>query len=331
MPRLCFFLIALSINGTFLEYSYHYGMKKIILLVLIAMIWGQVSFAQSQFSPMISRIEMSVIGIDYSSQTDAARLDRIEKEVYGTTSSDQVSARLEKLKKDLSADLIGKEISPTEDTFADQPLKADSSVSYPIVDKMEMQIFSRDYKNLEINQRVANLEQKVLKKSYADDNLNSRVERLKGKLMPETVATSKPSYSMEPSDFYSENFPSDENYFTPKQNEKTLAQDYNKNPSVLDNVPNTSDFRSDLSNLEQSLFKKSYANEPANTRIARVEQKLFGTTFDSEDTSSRVYRAKSASRAQASSGGYDNNKITKHLNTALQLLPIVIMILAFVL
>lgn len=302
-------------------------MKKVILLICIVMIWGQVSFAQSQFSPMISRIEKSVLGVDYSSQADDARLDRLEKEVYGTVNTGQVSARIEKLKKDLHTDLIGKEISPTEDTFADQPLKADNSVDYPIVNQMEFKAFGKEYKNLEITQRVKNLEQNVFKKSYADDNLNSRVERLKGKLMPSTIAKSQPSYSMEPSDFYSENFPSDPNYFTPKQNE----QSYNKSSSVLDDVPDTSDFRSDLSNLEQSLFKKSYANEPASARIARVEQKLFGTTFDSEDNSTRVYRAKTANKAQASSGKYDTNKVTKHLNTALQILPIVIMILAFIL
>ncbi len=88
-------------------------------------------------------MEKSLFGVDYSSQNDVMRLKRLEEAVYGNSFS-IVSQRVNKLSEDLSADLIGQEIKPKRDTFAEeddgykeQIPKADSNISYPTVDNLE--------------------------------------------------------------------------------------------------------------------------------------------------------------------------------------------------
>lgn len=65
----------------------------------------------------LDKIEESLYGFSYSNDSDTARVERIEQKVYGKTSAGQLQARIAKLKKDMSADLIGQEIEPREDTF----------------------------------------------------------------------------------------------------------------------------------------------------------------------------------------------------------------------
>lgn len=166
----------------------------ICFLIFIFMACCEKCYAQSQYSAVLSKMENSLFGIDYNTQSDDARLARIEKTVYGQSASSPMQQRVDKLSKDLAADLMGQEIKPTTDTFAkdddaikeDIP-KADKTVSYPVVDSLEQKVFNREFKTEDINQRLANLEQNVFKKSYSDD-LSSRVDRLKTAIMPEKVA-----------------------------------------------------------------------------------------------------------------------------------------------
>lgn len=167
----------------------------ISISIIILLVCCEKTYALSQYSAILTKIENSLFGMDYSTQNDDVRLGRIEKLVYGQTSSMQEPQRVNKLAKDLNADLLGQEIKPSSDTFAkdedsikeeDVP-KADKSVSYPIVDSLEQKVFSKEFKTDDINQRLANLEQKIFKKTY-DDDLSSRVDRLKAAVLPERVA-----------------------------------------------------------------------------------------------------------------------------------------------
>ena len=170
-------------------------MKQLGILVFIfaLLLLGVRCDAQSQYTAVLTKMETSLFGVTYGTQNDDVRLKRIEENVYGNASSSSISQRVNKLSKDLSADLIGQEIKPKKDTFAEDEdnkketiPKADSNINYPAVDSLEKSVFNKEFKTTDINQRLSNLEQNVFKKTYADD-LSSRVDRLKQAVMPQRV------------------------------------------------------------------------------------------------------------------------------------------------
>ena len=128
-------------------------MKKIILLITISILFNPAAFALTANQSILGKLEDSLYGYQYNNENDLTRLNRLETTVYGTTSNKSQNERIAKLKKDLSADLIGQEITPTEDTFADpsdsyksiEPPKAASNVSYPAVDELEEEVFQKTF------------------------------------------------------------------------------------------------------------------------------------------------------------------------------------------
>lgn len=301
---------------------------------------GLGSFAQGQFSPLLSRMETSLFGINYDSQNDNERLTRLEEVVYGKSSTSSVPQRVEKLRKDLEADLIGKEIKPKKDSFAedDSPQgdaveKADENVNYPIVNMLENEVFQREYKTMDINKRLANLEQKVFNKPYNNDNLNSRVERLKTTVIPsDRIATRNSQDNLEfpDPDEYSAPVPKKPNYYSAK-GEDFDSFDYNAQNSVLDEVSSDSDIQVPLSALEKTVLKKSFPNDPVSNRLSRLEAKIFNTSFVQDEPNVRLDRLSSAYRAQKTSKKYDNNKVSQHMSTAIQVGTMLLMVLAMIL
>ena len=292
--------------------------------------------AQGQFSPLLTKMEKSLFGINYDSQKDEIRLQRIEKVVYGETSTKPLPQRVEKLKKDLVADLLGQEIKPKADTFAEdesansseheEAPKADSNVNYPVVNILETEVFQKEFKTTEINKRLSNLEQKAFKKVYSDD-LNSRVERLKAAILPDgKVASNNSDDEEQYSD--STDFGSQRESYKPW---KDNSPDYNSNNSVLDERPSNSDINVPLAALEKSVLRKTYPNDPTSNRLSRLEARVFNTSFveDAEDV--RLDRVSSAYRAQKTSKKYDNNQKAQRMSTALQIGTMLLMVLAFVL
>ena len=94
-------------------------MKKFfIILTLIFSI--NTCFAAGQYNSILDNIENSLYGFTYTTSDDLSRLSRIEQSVYGQAKSGAVQERLNALKNDMSADLIGQEITPKEDTFAEE-------------------------------------------------------------------------------------------------------------------------------------------------------------------------------------------------------------------
>ena len=137
-----------------------------------------VSFAQSQFSKTLSKIENSLFGIEYNTQSDEKRLSRIEEMIYGEKKSGDIKSRLAKLDKDASCNEMGCEIPPKRDTFDDDSdlqqnmnqgkekiaqtfnepeEKEDANIEYPAVNSLEMSAFGKEYKNLDIKTRLSNL------------------------------------------------------------------------------------------------------------------------------------------------------------------------------
>lgn len=314
----------------------YYGteiMKRILPILILFTIFsfGNTSFAQSQFSPIMSKMENSLFGIDYNNQNDEIRLKRLEERVYGTASTKPVQQRLDKLSKDLAADLIGQEIDAKEDTFAKEedaykePIpQADSNINYPIVNELEQGVFNKEFKTMDINKRLSNLEQKVFNKAYNDD-LNSRVERLKAAISPQSLLSKNNAEDewVGADDYSDQEFTS--------QSTTHNAPSYNRNSSVLDEYETSNDLRIPLSAVEKSVFRKSFPDDTVSNRLTRLEAQIFNSSFTQDEPQTRLDRITSAYKAQKSASKYDNNKFSQNVSTAMQIGAMLLMVLACIL
>lgn len=320
----------------------------IIFIIFISLFLGIECKAQSQYSAIITKMENSLFGMDYNTQSDDARLTRIEETVYGIHSSNPLPQRVDRLSKDLSADLIGQEIKPKKDTFAEdndgykeEIPKADSNISYPTVDNLEKSVFNKAFKTTDINQRLTNLEQKVFGKTYQDD-LNSRVDRLQHAIMPERIASKNDSDDDNILRPYNTNSLMDETSQLQDDGDESPNTGgstgygapiprYNSNNSVLDDYNANSDMTIQLAELEKKILKKSFPNDIVSNRLIRLEVKIFNSTFTDDDEQTRLDRIASAYQAQKTAKRYDSNKFAQHAATAMQIGAILLMILAAVL
>lgn len=341
-------------------------MKKFIsttLLISLCLFANSTVLAQSQFAGIISQMEKSVLGLKYENQTDSQRLERLENAIYGKTLTGEISNRIKKLSTDVNGDLMGHEITPKRDTFEteddyikeDLP-KEDKSVDYPSVNSLEDKIFNKEFKGLDVNQRLSNLEKNVFKKTYSD-SLNERVERLQTAIKPNLRQQNDDDYTTDSYSYYgadsnnynkSSNNDSDNttdfNSDFPMQTPNNLIQPspkfFNRNYSsnnLDDNYSNSQDDTTQeapknvkLASIEKSVLQRSYANDTLYNRISRLESAMFGTIFDNDDVQTRLERISSAYKAQKSASKYDSNKLSKHIGTAMQIGAILLMVLAFV-
>ena len=300
-------------------------MKKILAIFLmflyIFIFTGfNVEAVTQKSDSLITKIENDIYGFDYSNDSAQNRISRLEKTVYGKSSNGDINKRIKKLSGDISADVIGLEIEPTEDSFKEDETIADSSVNYPIVDEIEQKIFNQTYKNRDFHSRIVAIERKIFGKIYDVDDYSTRMDRIKAKIMPETIA--KNSYD---DDFRS--------------------QSYYDNDTLTSN---------DLSGLSGNRFKmpfgqKNYtrpyanygdmtggsamlpSNPNLNDELAQLEYETFGTEFSNEDTASRIKRLNSVSKAKKSASKYDSNKFSQRMSTAMEIGAMILMILAMVL
>lgn len=324
-------------------------MKKIILVITLTLIFNNSVWALTANQTTLGKIEDNLFGFQYSGEKDITRLERIENTVYGSTSNKSVNERITKLKNDLSADLIGQEITPSEDTFAEpedsyksidpEPPKAASNVSYPAVDEMEQKIFKKTFPKDEISQRLANLEKKTFNKTYNDD-LSTRVDRLKAEIRPDSLMNNSIAQSTNTffdsddivplgSDFHMNKYDQPDRFdydaFNARQN-AMFQDDYNAYPNYS-NKPK----KASLSTVEKKLLKQNYDKDTMQNRLARIEQYMFGTVFDGDDEKTRIERISSAYNAQKSSGKYDSNKFAQNMTTGVQIGMLILMVLACIL
>lgn len=322
-------------------------MKKTILFIALALffnIGGNFAAAVSAAQATLGKIEDSIFGFQYTGEKDEARLERIETSVYGAPSSGSQSQRIAKLKKDLAADLMGQEIDPVEDTFADAsdaikeeaPPKAASNVSYPAVDELEQKVFNKTFPKEDISVRLSNLEKKTFNKTYSDD-LSTRTDRLRAEIKPQSlmdnrIAQSSNSFYADDDvvplggDFHMNKYMQhdmfDYDSFNKRQND--MYDDYAPAPAAPAK-------KASLSTVEKKLMKQNYASDTMENRLARVEQYMFGTVFDNDDQQTRLDRISSAYNAQKSSGKYDTNKFSQHMTTGVQIGMLILMVLACIL
>lgn len=335
-------------------------MKRFGISILILFFIGLNAYAQSQYSPILTKMEKSLFGTDYSNQSDGDRITRIENAVYGAPSSKALGQRVDKLSKDLSADLMGQEIKPKADTFAqdddtvqEAKEKADKSVNYPIVNAIEDKVFHKEYRDQDVDKRVAQLEQKLFNKTYNDD-LSTRVDRLRNAALPQRVASNDddsdydsdssspplypsaspsdfPSYSGNPSDALTQDDFSSQSLYNRSTGSAAAIPSYNSNNSVLDSYNGNTDITIPLASIEQRVLKQSFPDDTVENRLTRLEEKIFNSSFSEDDEQTRLDRISSAYKAQKSSKRYDGNKVSQHMSTAVQIGAILLLILAAVL
>lgn len=333
-------------------------MKQLIIFLALILTF-QTAIASSQYSPTLDKIENSLYGYTYSQDNDTSRLNRIEEKVYGKNSPNATTqSRVSKLKKDLSADLIGQEIQPKEDTFATdedsilsekEPVES-AKMDYPIINELETQVFKKDFKEQNIKTRLSNLETKTFGKSYPDEDLSTRVDRLKAKIQPQSFLANK--MDQQENDYYNDNVgkmndnyhldqygaPFDYDSYNQRNNNNNsfqYPQDddngfYSSSSSSGANVFKPSRNLS-LSTIEKNLYHTKFENENTSTRLNRIESSIFGTNFANDSDSERIARISSAINAQKTARRYDSNKFSQNMATAVQIGTLILMVLACIL
>ena len=303
-------------------------MKKFILIFSFLIISNPC--IASQYGAILDNLENSLYGFTYTTSDDASRLSRIEESVYGQSKPNKsVNERIASLKKDMSADLIGQEITPKEDTFAEDEYKyndkiaeekmppAGANVDYPSVNELEQQIFKQQFKNQDLNSRLAKLEKEALGQTFETDAFSSRVERLQAKIKPESLMENKIAQD-------EGSIPLDKDYslsgYEPPEFDYDAYNARHQKPAKVN-----------LASVEKSILRQSFNNDDINNRLARLESTMFGTTFDSDTQEDRLRRISSAYKAQKTASRYDSNKFSQNMATAMQIGTILLMILACVL
>ncbi len=311
-------------------------MKKLIILTVIICMMNNYAYAEN-YTQTLAKIENVLYGFQYENEDDFSRLSRIEESVYGSTLAGDIKTRIVKLKNDLSADLIGQEIEPKEDTFHDEsddwvnkePI-ADANIQYPAVDELEMLVFNNKYPNKNIKERLSALEEKTFGQVFNDD-LASRTDRLKAELKPNSFMDNAIAQSS--------------NYFYDDDDSITLDRSYHleryESPNQFDydayNAahPKKNSLmpvkKANITTVENAVLNQSFKNDTMEKRLSRLEYAMFGTNFTQDDNQTRAERIASAYRAQKSSNRYDNNKFTQNMATAMQIGTLILMVLACIL
>lgn len=322
-------------------------MKKLILCAAVLMMFTPQVYSLTANQETLGKIEDSLYGFQYNDESNLSRLNRIEQSVYGKTFSNSENERIAKLSKDVSASSIGKEISPVEDTFAEneeylaEAETEDPDVNYPAIDELEKQIFKQVNKQDNIKTRLSKLEQKTFNKTYNDD-LSTRVDRLKAEIKPQSLMENKMAQSY--NTFYDGDItPADTSYhldkYVPPGNfdyeyyndrNRRMGDFYdNGGTTGLAAAPSTK--KASISTIEKKLFKQNFNGDSTERRLARLENSMFGSEFSSDDVQTRIDRISSAYQAEKSAGRYDSNKFSQNMATAMQIGTILLMVLACIL
>lgn len=275
-----------------------------------------VSFGASKISnTQISKIENELYGFDYSDDELNNRVIRLEKTIYGKESAGDLNSRINKLSKDISAEQIGLEIEPVEDTFMEKETIADNTVNYPIVDEIEMKLFQTTYKNRDFHTRIVTIEKELFGKIYDVEDYSKRMDRIKAEVMPERLAREKV--------FGYDN--SEDTLSSIDLSGLNASRFGNRMPYGQEN------YTRPYANYGDYTGAASATNQNLNDELAQLEYSTFGTEFSNEDTHSRIKRLNSVNKAKKTSSRYDSAKFQQRMSTAMEIGAMLLMILAMVL
>lgn len=291
-------------------------MKNLIIILIVLLITSLQGFAATPAT--IGELETTVFGYENKSETDIKRVENIEEYLYGEKKQGNMTSRIESIQNDIG--YVNKEsvykaaekqkeeqIKQREQKEIEriQSIKEDSSVDYPIVDKMEQTLFKQDYKKENIYKRLDRLETKVFQKTSPKLALNDRVDNLSSVILPrkQQIKDDYDSYANQ------------------------AMNDYNAQlPSVN---PQSVPFQ--LAVLEQDILKTTYNNDNISTRLGRLEQSLFNRTFATDNDMQRLQRIAVTYEAKQNSYKYENNRKMQNMATVSQFGGILLMILAMLL
>ena len=292
-------------------------MKRLTIIFLILFIQNLTVCASN---PMLNDIENSIFGYDYKNDKDSKRVERIESYLYGSKKPGNLSQRIENIKNDIGY------ISPQEKLANEQKiqqeqekilkekkqqemlaLKESANVEYPMVDKIEEELFKTTYKAENIYNRLDRIEKQVFNKT-SNEALNDRVDKLASVVIPQKNRKHR-----------------NDNY----QYSANEMDSYYRN-SGLSPVDNQS-LPFQLAVLEQDLLRNNYDSDNISNRLSRLEQKMFNRTFSSDTDVTRVQRIMVAYEAKQNSHKYENNRKMQNMATASQIGGILLMILAMIL
>lgn len=263
--------------------------------------------AKSQSAEVLLKIENSLFNIDYSKQSEEVRLGRIEKTVYGSCSDGSLNVRLDRLSKDLSADLIGHEIKPTKDTFLEDDetiAKNEQAMNVALVNNLEKRVFHYEFKTVDINLRLSALEGQVFKDNYSVDDLNTRINRLQDAVVHKKFPVVDTKIVQTP---------------IPQQQIFIIENKKQVDPNIQ------------LISLEKSILKVSSPSLKTTDRLAKLEVKVFNSTFVDDDERTRLNRIEGAYQAKGSAKKYNGNRASQRTATTIQMGTILLMILPFLL
>jgi len=297
---------------------------KLLFFIFVLLVLQITCEAKSQYSDTLSKMEKALFNMDYSSQSDDARLNRIEENVYGLSSKKSITLRVNKLSKDLSADLIGQEIKPKKDSFLEDDeiiaKESNEDMDYILVNNLEKKVFQYEFKTVDLDHRLSALEGQVFKKNYSTDDLSTRINRLKDAVMYNKFPVAE--------DKIVKILTSQQNLFTleNKKEQKLIPI-----PNSIDKQEQVLDPRIQLVYLEKAVFATSFPNEKHPDRLARLETKIFNSIFPDDDDQTRLKRIEGAYQAKSSIKKYKSNRASQRTATAIELGTILLMILPFLL
>lgn len=275
-------------------------MKKFLLLIIIILCLICKVSAVEPKTDTLSKIENSILGIEYPDQKLEQRLNRLEEFLYGKIQHGNAKNRVTKIIDTTKYNLLEQDNSIAE--APDEFEALDNSVDYPILDDVEKKLGLKPDKKGHLNTRLSSIEKNMFNSTYEKENFFDRVERIKSELYNgQSLA-----------------YNTDTEEFTPPQKQ-----------SFFDN--GSMNVRYKLSLLEQRLLKNTFSDETNNDRLARLENVVFDTQFYNDDEHERLDRLEGALKAKKSSPKYDSNKFQQGLSTAMQIGAMVLMVLAFIL
>lgn len=294
------------------------NMKKLLFIILILFMLPSCVEAKSSQDEIITSVENTLFGYNYNEDSNSKRVERIESYLYGSKKKGNLEKRLTDIKNNIGyteQTKVVEEKSSVDTSVNNQmntldkearKLKENATVDYPIVDKLENEVFKTTYKNEDIYSRLNRLEQQVFAKT-SNSSLNDRVDRLTSVINPKKTVGRMNKY--------------EHNYGN--------MEEYYANSGLEPISDNSLPFQ--LAALEQDLLRNDFQNENISERLSRLENKLFKKTFESDSDISRLQRIMVAYDAKKNSYKYDSNKTMQNMATVSQLGGILLMILAILL
>ena len=270
----------------------------------------------ANYNAEISKIENSIYGFDYVNDSAQNRITRLEKTIYGKSSTGDIAKRLKRISTDISADVIGLEINPVKDTFLEEEKLAEESsgINYPIVDEIEKKLFNKTYPNRDFHTRIVTIERKLFGKIYDVDDYATRMDRIKSKIMPETIAK---HHDYNDGSYYNDKMLKSTDLYGTNQSRFSMPFGQRNYTRPYSNYGNLSD------NIEDKMY--------LDNELTQMEYDTFGTEFSNESPESRIKRLNSVNKAKKSAKKYDSQKFAQRMSTAMEIGAMILMVLAMIL